>query len=118
MGCFGVQGVRELRSREDKMYKLVATEIIKDEAKYMAYRQRYDKRTQELGYTPLKIYRVMGRVNRMVFLESQAFADWTELEQLMAKIGMDEEMQRIDRDIAEGDRIIPGSTQIYILTDF
>lgn len=100
------------------MYRIVATEIIKEKVDYRAYRTKYAKRYRELAFIPPKVYRVLGRENHLVFLESQAFASWLEAEQLMAKVSADEELQRLEQEMAEEDRILVGSTQTYVLTDY
>jgi hypothetical protein len=98
------------------MYKVVLTEIVKDEAEDKAFRAKQAKRFQELGLTPFKEYRVVGREGGMVFVEGPVFASWQEAEQGSAKLAADEEMQKLERE-RSGKHTVE-DTQWYILTGY
>ena len=102
------------------MFKFVLTEIVArgKEAEDKAWRNKQAERLQAIGVGVPKVYAVLGREAGKVFVEFGEAETWQEVEEITAKMGMDEALQALENERAEKGMIVEGSTEGYILVDY
>ena len=102
------------------MFKFVLTEIVArgKEVEDKAWRKKQAERMQEIGVGAPKVYAVLGREAGRVFVELGEAETWQEVEEITAKVEMDEVLQALEHERAEKGMIVEGTAEFYILVDY
>jgi hypothetical protein len=101
------------------MYKMVITGVIAlgktEEDK--AFRERELKIFKKYGVS-YKMWRVEGRKFGQVFQEFGEFKSRAEADAAIAKLTADKEWQDLFRELSESGRLVPGTTEVFLLADY
>ena len=100
------------------MYKVILTEVIaqgKGEAD-RAYREKSQKIFEKYGAYH-KVWSIEGRKMGQVLVEFGPFVSREESDAVGAKVDADEEWQDLQRERIEAGVVVPGTQEIFILTD-
>jgi len=101
------------------MYKPVIIEIVAsgktEEDK--ALREKEKKVLKKYG-TTMKAWSVEGRKSGQVFLEFGSFESREEAEAVWTKIFADKEWQDLSRERTESGLLVPGTSDLFLLSDY
>lgn len=101
------------------MYKAVIIEIVAsgktEEDK--ALREKEKKVLEKYG-TTMKVYSVEGRTLGQVFIEFGSFESREEADAVWDKIFADKEFQDLSRERIDSGLLVPGTSDLFLLTDY
>jgi len=101
------------------MYKAVIIEIVASgkTKEDKALREKEKKVLEKYG-SPIKVWSVKGRRVGQVFLEFGPWESREEEEAAVAKLFADKEWQDLARERTESGLLVPGTSELFLLTDY